>query len=168
MSKGTQSKVTKSSKKENKSTKKVEIKWDHLIDVYKDIGQHLGTVGKALLEFEKNYKKVLDKDEELRKEFLSVTMLLEEHAKELVKILSLHSKYDKETNTLTPFGGVIKETDGVLDVYLNATLAYDGLNEKITNISEITFAHLLGLANASIKKYKIEMNPKENKNDGTK
>ena len=162
MSKNKQTKATK------EANNKVEIRWDHLIDVYKDIGQHLGTIGNTFLEYKDTYKIVLDKDEELSKEFLAANMLLEEHAKELVNILSLHSKFDKETNTLTPFGGVLKDTDGVLDVYLNATLAYDGLNEKIINTSEIVFSHLLGLANASILKHKIDMNPTEGKDNGTK
>lgn len=128
----------------------VVIKWDELIPVFTDIKEQLTVFSDALYKTEATYSLILKDDEELTKEMNGAFGAANDLVIELTKVLGLHSINDK--GEIKPFIGIIDpKDDAATEIYTNAVIAYDALNNRIGVIMEQVTSHLVAKINAAVE-----------------
>lgn len=147
-----------------------DLKWDDLIELYKQNSELVRDGITILKEIGVNFQDIINMDKELSKAYIGATNTFLDLIKELTKILSVHSKrveLDEKSEDgtpkvqLNPFIGELSiNNDKHREVYLQLVIAYSGFTEKASSGLENVLTTITGLIQEVADREGIEL--KEN------
>jgi len=130
---------------DNKTGTTNDVKWETLVELYNGLLTGIKSQRQVLLTIEETFSNVLQTSPELTKELMGAGQVTVELFTELTNLVKQHSTMDDvKANKIYPYSGVVNsENKKHMEVYINMIVAYEGLNTKLIDITEIVTTHIL-------------------------